>query len=337
MDKIFTILERLVPDILEVLRTRYQILRQVLHHQPIGRRQIAREVRCTERRIRSEIELLKGQGALSGGHAGLFITDTGKEILYDLEEYVPMIYNTQNLAQKIKHKFGLKEVLVVPGDSFRDPYAQKDLARAAARYLNKLVETGSIVAVTGGTTLAEVAEAMMPQKKIQDVIVVPARGGLGMDMEQQAGTIAAKIAKTMGAQYRLLHTPDYMEKSTAQILEQDKHIKDLVKTIRSSTILVHGIGLAAEMAQRRVLSAEEKNHLQRTGARGEALRYYFDQKGNIVYELTGIGIQMEDLDRIKHVIAVAGGSNKAQAIEAVLNYGKQHVLITDRGAAERII
>ncbi|NLX03131.1 MAG: transcriptional regulator, partial [Syntrophomonadaceae bacterium] len=97
------------------------------------------------------------------------------------------------------------------------------------------------------------------------------------------------------------------------------------------------IGSAIEMANRRQLTADEIDFLKRRNAVGEALRYYFDEKGKIVYEVPGVGLELADLDDIETVIAVAGGSNKAKAIEAVLGNRQEKALITDEGAAREII
>jgi central glycolytic genes regulator len=59
--------------------------------------------------------------------------------------------------------------------------------------------------------------------------------------------------------------------------------------------------------------------------------------GNIICETPGIGLELEDLNNIDTIVAVAGGSNKAQAIAAVLSYKRHNVLITDEGAAKEII
>ena len=155
---------------------------------------------------------------------------------------------------------------------------EKDLGMTAARHVNKLLFAGCTLAVTGGTTLAEMAAAMCQGNNTADILVVPARG-LGEEMEQQAGAIAARIAKAIGAQYRLLHIPDNLEEGTAEILKNDVHIQRVLSSIKSSNILVHGIGPAMEMANRRGLFAPELFLLEQKQAVGEALRYYFDKKG----------------------------------------------------------
>lgn len=338
MNNFFAIMERFAPEAAEIMTNRYQVLKQVFYNQPIGRRQLTRNMGSTERVIRSEVDLLKSRGALQTTPLGIFLTAYGEEMLRDIEELVPGLFKIQLLGEKIKDRFGLREVIIVPGDSNTELFAKDDLGRAAAEYLRKILYPGCILAVTGGSTLAGVANMMREGiDDAGDIFVVPARGGLGENVETQAGNIAAKIAQTIGAQYRLLHIPDNLEQRTAEALKKDIHISEVIRTIKSANILIHGIGPALEMADSRNLSLEEKDILRSHDARAEALRYYFDQWGKIIFEIPGIGIECEDIDHIDTIVAVAGGSNKAAAIEAVLSSGNEHILITDEGAAQKII
>ncbi|HWQ74846.1 MAG TPA: sugar-binding domain-containing protein [Syntrophomonas sp.] len=338
MDNFFAIIERFAPEAVQIIAFRYEFLRHVLYSQPVGRRQLTINMRSTERMVRNEFDLLKHKGAVASTAAGIYLTDFGYDMLREVETLVPGLFHTKMLAEKIKSRFGLRKVLIVPGDSNEDVYAAADLSRVSAEYLRSTFYPGCIVAVTGGTTLAGMARAMRPGAELEaDICLVPARGGFGEKVETQAGSIVAKIAQNIGAQYRLLHIPDNLEPSTAEALKKDIHVQEVLNIIKSARILVHGIGPAEEMAERRGLSPDEKTYLQENGAQGEALRYYFNQMGKIIFEIPGIGLELDDIHHIDTIIAVAGGSNKAEAIEAVLKSGFDHVLITDEGAAQKII
>lgn len=337
MQDVIELMEKLAPEAMTMLRERYDLLRQVKSHQPVGRRHLCRLTGLTERSVRTEIEQLRNRGYLQIGSAGITLNESGESILADAERLLPWFYNLYNLSERLQARFGLREVYIVPGDSACEPAVKQSLGRVAAEWLHERLEPGLKIAVTGGSTLAEVASAMPDDPRWSTVCVVPARGGMDEVMELQAGTIAAGIARRLGAQYRLLHIPEHLEAEAVQLLKKNSQVREVLKTIKTSDVLVHGIGSALEMAHRRDLDQDRIKHLQEQAAVGEALRYYYDGSGRIVAESTGLGLEQSDLGRIKTIVAVAGGSNKIEAIRAVLKNGCQHVLVTDEAAARGIL
>lgn len=92
------------------------------------------------------------------------------------------------------------------------------------------------------------------------------------------------------------------------------------------------------MANLRESSAEEKEMLQTAEAKGEAFGYYFNRTGKAVHRIRTIGIQIDQLERVPLIYAVAGGSSKAEAILAYMSTApKQTVLITDEAAAQEML
>ena len=192
-----------------------------------------------------------------------------------------------------------------------------------------------IVAVSGGSTMAKVAEAI--NFSVPTTTVVPARGGLGEVVEYQANTIAAVMASKLGGRYRLLHLPDGVNEETLEaILDGDGNLRAVADMIKEADILVHGIGEAREMAERRGMAAAVIADIEQRGAVGEALGQYCALPGKIVYVTSSIGLRLDDLAGIGTVIAVAGGSSKAKAILAVAGTGGQNVLVTDEAAAKAV-
>jgi central glycolytic genes regulator len=241
------------------------------------------------------------------------------------------------LEIEIASRLRLQKVIIVAGDSDTDEAVKKEIARATAKYLYQVLNDGDVLAVTGGTTLAEVAVSFPNFSSPRNVTVVPARGGLGENVEIQANTIAAEIAKALGGNYRLLHVPDDLgEEALATICEEPK-IRELLQLIRSSRIVLHGIGSAEEMAKRRAVSEEVTEMLRQRRAVGEAFGYYFDETGTIVHASGSVGLRYEDLGAAGEVIAVGGGKSKAAAALAVLVSHHQDTWITDEGAARQIL
>jgi central glycolytic genes regulator len=120
-------------------------------------------------------------------------------------------------------------------------------------------------------------------------------------------------------------------------LTEDPKIQEVLQGIRKANILIHGIGDAMEMAKRRGTSEENLRLLEEKEAVAEAFGYYFDKDGKIVHQANSVGLRLQDLEKIPLIIAIAGGKDKAKAIKSIAASKKQHILITDEGAALELL
>jgi len=200
-----------------------------------------------------------------------------------------------------------------------------------------VLEDGQILAVSGGTTLAGVAESVRLHDVRKRVTVVPVRGGLGEDIKIQANTIAVALAEGLGGSYRLLYAPEDVRPANLEQILSEPRIRSVIALGRRADILVHGIGTAEEMARRRGFDDASIMDLIAAGAVGEAFGCYFDAQGRIVHNTASVGLRLEDLESIPMVIAVGGGRSKAWAVMAVLSRGYCDVCITDEGVARRLM
>ncbi len=336
MEQLFEIFQRLAPDLIDCLQVRYNILRKINLHQPIGRRSLADMLGLSERVLRSEVDRLKDSGLVLVGPLGISLTPAGDQLL---ERATPWVYSLSGLTDlelRLARKLGLQAVHVVDGDSDQDPQVKRALGRRTTELIHEQLSRLRVLAVAGGSTIAEVAEAMPQTNSRGELMVVPARGGLGEGVEIQASTIAATLARRLGGQYRLLHVPDNLSHEAMQSLVREPGIAEVLELIKEADLLIHGIGGAAEMARRRRATDEEIQALLAAGAMGEAFGFFFDRSGEIVHSVASVGLGLQDFSHIPHRIAVAGGSQKAEAIWAVLKGGASHVLVTDEGAARRM-
>jgi central glycolytic genes regulator len=121
------------------------------------------------------------------------------------------------------------------------------------------------------------------------------------------------------------------------VLLKEREIKEVVDLIRKAQIVVLGIGRADKMAKRRGLSEDEISELIVDGAVGEAFGAYFGKNGRVIRKINSVGVSLDDFSKVRHLIAVTGGSSKAEAIEAVRLKNDNAVLITDEGAARKIV
>ncbi|MCM3567461.1 sugar-binding transcriptional regulator [Neobacillus mesonae] len=338
MQSFIDIAKRLLPDFLPVLQKRYSILRSIGFMQPVGRRSLAVSLNLTERILRSEVEFLKEQNLITANTAGMSLTQEGRNLLEDLEGSMREVKGIDVQELELKHRLGIKKVIIVPGNGDQSPFVKRELGKASASCMKRLFQGENIIAVTGGSTMAAVADQLTPESGDKKLLFVPARGGVGEDLQNQANTICAIMAANTRTKHRVFYAPDQVSTEIYQSLIKEPEIHENLKLIQSANMVLHGIGDAMTMAERRKSSPELLKKLEDAKAVGEAFGYYFNEEGEIVHKLQTIGIQLKDLEGIPNVLAIAGGASKAKAIKAYMKKAPAStILITDEGAAELLL
>jgi len=338
LDELISVLNNMVPDFMEVIEIRYSVLRVINFLGPIGRRSLSDKLDLTERNIRTASTALKKQGLINITQEGMNITARGKNTLDRLKYVFHILKGLKILEEKLKDILKIKKVIIVPNSSDDDPFVYQEMGKTASRYLKTIIEDNTILGLTGGTTISQLVREYKGDKvKFDNVTVVPARGGLGKKVEYQANTLVQSLANKLNCNYKTLYTPDFLSQNTIESLLKEPSIKEIVELIDDIDILVFGIGRADSMANRRGLSDEEIDNLLKKGAVSEAFGYYFNESGEIVHEISTIGIKLETFKRLKKLIAVAGGSYKAEAIVSISKLNKNLTLVCDESVAKKII
>ncbi|MEH7125008.1 sugar-binding domain-containing protein [Bacillus sp. JJ1773] len=338
MNSIIDIQKRLLPDLLTIMQKRYQILHYIGLMEPVGRRSLAVSLNLTERVLRSEVEFLKDQSLLVSTSAGMSLTSDGKDLLNQLREVLRDITGIQAMEDKLHQTLNIQKIIIVPGDSEESPWVKSELGRAAAAYMKSNLKRKDSIAVTGGSTMAAVADRLTPDFTEFDLLFVPARGGIGEDVKNQANTICAAMADRTNSSHRVLYVPDQVSQEMYSTMIREPEIKEVLGLIKSASMVLHGIGDAIVMAERRKTSKNDMELIVKEQAVGEAFGYYFNEAGHVVHKVQTIGLQLQDLIHIPHILAVAGGASKAKAIASYLKQAPSStVLITDEGAANELM
>src|SRR5699024_7108174 len=120
---------------------------------------------------------------------------------------------------------------------------------------------------------------------------------------------------------------------------EEPEIKKSLTMVKNASMIVYSIGNAMEMAKRRGLSAAITQQLKDKRATAEAFGDFYNEKGQIVYELPNIGLQATEVEKIPQAIAMAGGKKKAKAIYAYFLHADHEntTLITDEVAAKELL
>lgn len=338
LKSILEVQKRIVPDLLQVMMKRYHILRYIRLMQPVGRRSLSQTLDMTERVLRGETQFLKEQNLLNISSSGMTLTEEGYRVLDELDDIVRDLSGFSKLEKDLAEVLQVDQCIVVMGDSESSGWDKSELARACISSIKKVLKDKNIIAVTGGSTVAAVADHFTSDFGKKDLLFVPARGGLGSDLKNQANMICSKMAERTGGKHMVLYVPDQVSEETYQSFIQEPSIREVITAIQSADCLLHGIGDALTMARRRNTPPEIIEKLMRHQAVAEAFGYYFNEAGEVVHKITTIGIQLDNLENIPYIYAVAGGKSKAKAIKAYMKVApKNTVLVTDEAAALEII
>ena len=329
---------KLVPEMMELMQQRYRVLKFIKMTGPIGRRPLGQMAGLSERETRTMMDILRAQNLIHVAKEGASITTEGGTVLVELESAMEEWSGRTTIAKRLAEYLGIRAVKVIAGNCDTDAAAKNLLGIEAAKQFITKMDAGKIVAVTGGSTMASIPTNIDPFSEADDMLFIAARGGVGEDIGLQANVIAASFAEACGGTYSTFYYPESLSEEAHQAFRKEPSVLKMLHLYETTDCVLHGIGDAQTMATMRNSSAEERQKLQDSGAKGEAFGYYFDAAGNIVHRLRTVGIQTGHLERIPLIISVAGGSNKAEAIMAYMaSAPKQTILVTDEGAANEML
>lgn len=330
-------IKRIAPEITELIVKRYLILRSIYYNQPIGRRAISNELGFKERNVRDEVNILKDQGLINIDNTGMYITEDGKQLITELSSLYGDLKGITGIEKLLQEKLNIKRVYIVAGTFLEDKTVIKDMGKIVTRLLADSIQAKDIIGITGGNTMASIVNEIAKDNKQRDIVVTPARGGLGKDLNTQSNSIAAKLSEQLGGSYRLLYVPDGLDVEAFDLMLKNKEVSESIDTINDMNILLFGIGRADTMAARRQLPMDKVNDLINKGAVAEAFGHYFDINGEEIWEYKTIGLTLEKFKTLENILGVAGGEEKAQAILAISTLNPNMVLVTDEAAARKIL
>ncbi|MBR3794707.1 MAG: hypothetical protein IKK34_01585 [Clostridia bacterium] len=332
---ILSMLFQIAPDLMEEVELRALVMERVAALGPIGRRALAQRLHLPEREVRSAADALKAAGCLEHSAAGMTLTAQGRSLLEPARAVSRGRRSLASMELSLSHKLGVERVCVVHGDADKDDSVMSEVSKAVARQIRFLLQSTHVLAVSGGRTLAMAAEAITPAAPME-ITVVPAQGGTGGSIREQANTLAEEFARRLGGESRMLYLPDGLSGAAADEMSRLPQVREVLDLLQHADVLLYGISPALASAVRKNIGMNERENLMRHGATAEALGFYFSAKGEIVsggYPL----FRAQDLGVRCKAAAVAAGTSRAEAIIAVCAHHKHRLLVTDEGAARTIL
>lgn len=256
----------------------------------------------------------------------------------------PDLLSRVRTSRKLKKKFGLQSVHVVPiHPQDNPPEIRQKLARAAANLLNNRFAEETVVGVASGRTMAALGEEI-PRHYHSNLQVIQVSGSSLGDAATSPEACTMQIASRLGAHGFNFLAPAVVTSPTLKdALLKEPTLQRHFERIRSCALVIFSIGeLTANttLAESDELTQAVLPEYLSSGAIAVIIGRFINHEGREVNgPLSGrqLAPELIDLLAIPERICVAGGAEKTEAIRAAIAGGYITHLIIDTISAAKLL
>ena len=253
------------------------------------------------------------------------------------------------LEERLEQEYSLNEAIVVDVDDAdsAEHRVLLDIGSAAAAYVEAILQPGEVVGISSWSrALLAMMETMKRLPKPTQARVVQILGGIGdPTKDAHASVLTREFAALIRAEATYLPAPGVVRsKESRRYFMEDKFVRRAIELFSQISLALVGIGTVGPpynpSSSAVVFSDKELLQARKQGAVGDICLRFFDGRGAPVLtrlDRSVIGIELEQLKKVKRSIAVAGGPSKVPAILGALRGGWVNGLITDRFTAEALL
>ena len=250
-----------------------------------------------------------------------------------------------NLEQELTAHFSIQQAIVLSSRGRAYLEILRGIGVLAARCLESILQPKSVLGISWGTAVHSAVQALQPRERMQ-ITVVQMIGAVGTEDPLIDGPdLARALANVYGGEYRYLHAPLIVENGTLRkALLEEQPIRETLLLARQADVALVGIGSLdlnfSSLLRAGYLNRESLAQLEVQGAVGDICARHYDDQGRVMdigLNHRIVGIELKDLQNIEHVIGVAGGEAKAEAILGALRGQHLDILVTDDTAAKKVL
>jgi len=242
------------------------------------------------------------------------------------------------LEVQLKEKWGLRDVFLTPVVS--DEELKNALSMAGAQYLEmNLPSKESLIALGWGETISGITRNLGRVIPERTSFVTLCGGVMHYLSEHTPANVGTPLS---GFLYPFHVIPTPLMVGSPELRDQllnEPEVQHVMNMAQLADIAMVGIGslkTSTEFEGFGYKSQKELDLLKKRGAVGEMHGEYFNSVGEpleLQHHHRLISIRLETLRKMNHVVGVAGGEDKIEALQAALKGGFIHSLITDEMTA----
>lgn len=255
---------------------------------------------------------------------------------------IPPVDVDLEMGSALERKYALSSVVVASNETSDLQHSRDQLGRLAAIALQNVLSDGDIVGIAWGRTLDTMVRAVRQLPRCSFVQMVGGVPTLSPAIDSM--DLVRRLAEASGGGAFPLYAPIMVADTiTARRLAKDPLVSKTLAKFAELTHAVVGIGSwnppdssVRDMLVPNIVALENE------GVVADVCAILLDADGIPVpaaHKLAerSLSISWERLLKVPHVVALAGGVNKAEAIRAVIKSGIIHTLVTDAAAARRLL
>ena len=238
-------------------------------------------------------------------------------------------------SRELMQKYHLKDVFIIP-EAEQEGQLNESIARAGAMYVADRLSENACINVGYGDTLSRTLNHLATMVQ-NPVTCISLTGGVSYYLPNGRSNIFNARLYLMPAP--LLASSHEM----AAAMRAEASVSEIIRMAALSSFTLVGIGAMHETAtivRSGIITQNELFRLKMSGAVGDELCHFVDENGELIpsdIEDRLISTPLEKLRAMDNVVGLAAGTQKVEAIRAVLRGGYLDVLITDEPTAALLL
>ncbi|MDX6359741.1 MAG: hypothetical protein QOH37_2795 [Nocardioidaceae bacterium] len=252
-----------------------------------------------------------------------------------------------DLEDELRSVFGLREVRVAHAGLVAGLRMEDQVGVQASRLLLENLKDSMTVALSWGHALQAMVYATTSDQELHRISLVQLVGGLSSISNEISGQeLVRELAVRLNASYRFLHAPATFETSASRdaLLAEPSIADTLAEAGRADMALV-GIGTPAHGSSSAILNSlnlteAERQDFWAAEPVGDIAARYYNAAGQPIHGAADeriLGIALEDLVGIPHVVGLAHGRAKASGVLGALRGHLIDSLVCDETLARSLL
>ncbi len=251
------------------------------------------------------------------------------------------------LEDELAARFGLREVRVAHAGLVAGLRMEDQVGTQAARLLLDSLKDSMTVALSWGHALQAMVYATTSDQEFHRISLVQLVGGLSSISNEISGQeLVRELAVRLHAEYRFLHAPATLETAASRdaLMREPSIAKALAEAVRADLAIV-GIGTPTHGSSSAILDslnlgAADLKQFWAAEPVGDIAARYYDASGHAIHGAVDeriLGIALEDLVSIPHVVGVAHGRAKSPGVLGAIRGHLIDSLVCDESLARSLL